>query len=331
MAPSIRRRAALLALGGASFGAAAAGPLARPAIAQPSGFPGRPIRMLIPWGPGGTTDVQMRALCDAASKRLGQPVVPENKAGAGGILGAQALLNERPDGHTLAQMPISVFRYPAMSSRPPFDPVADFTYVVHLTGYLFGVVVRAEAPWKTFAEFLDHAKRNPGKVNYGTPGAGTSLHITMEQIAEKRGIEWTQVPFRGLAENMQALLGGQIDAVADSSGWAQLVQDGKLRLLVTWGEGRAKRFPEVPTLREVGIDIVSASPYGIAGPKGMDPGVVRALHDAFKEALHDPSHTAVLDRFDMPIMYKDSADYTAFARQMAKEEGEMVRKLGLKA
>ncbi len=326
MSIRIGRRAAL-ALGGAPLVGAAA--LARPGLAQ-SGFPNRPIRMLIPWGAGGTTDVQMRTLCEAAGRRLGQTMVPENKSGASGILGAQALLSERPDGHVLAQMPISVFRYPAMSSRPPFDPVADFTYVVHLTGYLFGVVVRAEAPWKTFAEFLDHAKRNPGKVNYGTPGAGTSLHITMEQIAEQRGIDWTQVPFRGLAENMQALLGGQIDAVADSSGWSQLVQDGKLRLLVTWGEARAKRFPEVPTLRDIGIDIVSASPYGIAGPKGMDPGVVRALHDAFKDALNDPSHLAVLDRFDMPVMYKNSADYTAFARQQAAEEAAMVRKLGLK-
>ena len=329
MSPCIGRRAALALGGGVARLAAASAAVARPASPSPD-FRTGPIRMLIPWAPGGTTDVQMRALCDAASRRLGQPVVPENKSGAGGILGAQALLAEKPDGYALAQMPISVFRYPAMSSRPPFDPVADFTYVVHLTGYLFGVVVRAEAPWKTFAEFLDHAKRNPGKVNYGTPGAGTSLHITMEQIAEKRGLDWTHVPFRGAAENMQALLGGQIDAAAESSGWAQLVQDGKLRLLVTWGEERAKRFPEVPTLRETGIDIVSASPYGIAGPKGMDPGVVRVLHDAFKEALYDPIHLAVLDRYDMPVMYKNSADYTAFVRQQAKEEGEMVRKLGLK-
>ena len=328
MDPRIGRRAALALGGAASLGAAAP---ARPAVAQQQpGFPSRPVRTLIPWGPGGTTDVQMRALCDAASKRLGQPVVPENKPGAGGILGAQALLNEKPDGYALAQMPISVFRYPAMSSRPPFDPVADFTYVVHLTGYLFGVVVRAEAPWKSFDEFLDHAKRNPGKVNYGTPGAGTSLHITMEQIAEKRGLDWTHVPFRGIAENRQALLGGQIDAVGDSSGWSQLMQDGKLRRLVIWTEERAKRFPDVPTLREVGIDIVSASPYGIAGPKGMDPGVVRVLHDAFKEALHDPSHAAVLDRYDMPIMYKNSADYTAFAKEQAAVEAAMVRKLGLK-
>lgn len=320
----IRRRAAL-ALGAAPLAAAPA----RPGAAQPA-FPARPIRLLIPWGPGGTTDVELRSLADAASRRLGQPVVPENKPGAGGILAAQALLNEKPDGYALAQMPVSVFRYPAMSSRPPFDPLNDFTWVIHLTGYLFGVVVRADAPWKSFDEFLGHAKRQPGKVNYGTPGAGTSLHITMEQIAEKRDIEWTHVPFRGLAENMQALLGGQIDAVADSSGWSQLVQDGKLRLLVTWGEERAKRFPEVPTLRETGIDIVSASPYGLAGPKNMDPGVARALHDGFKAALYDPAHLAVLDRYDMPVMYKDSADYAAFAKQQAVEEAAMVKKLGLK-
>ncbi len=323
-ATSIRRRG-LLAL--AAAGAAA--PLAHPAIAQ-QGFPNRPIRMFIPWAPGGTTDVQMRALCDAASKKTGATVVPDNKSGAGGILGAQQLLNEKPDGYTLSQMPVSVFRYPYMSSRPPFDPLADFSYIIHLTGYLFGVVVRADAPWKTFHEFLEHAKKNPGKVNYGTPGVGTSLHITMERIAGERGIEWTHVPFRGISENLQALLGGQIDALADSSGWAQLVEDGKLRLLVVWSEERAKRFPNVPTLREVGIDIVSASPYGIAGPKGMDPGVVKALHDIFKEALYDPAHRAVLDRFDMPIMYKDSKDYEAFVRQQVAEDREMIRKLGLK-
>ena len=307
----------------------AALPLATPALAQPA-WPARPIRMYVPWAPGGTTDVQMRALCEAASRRIGQTVVPENKSGAGGILGAQAMLTDRPDGYTLGQMPVSVFRTPLMSSRPMFDPVADFTYIIHLTGYLFGVVVRADAPWNSFAEFLDHARRNPGKVNYGTPGVGTSLHITMERIAAEKALDWTHVPFRGVAENMAALLGGQIDATADSSGWSQLVQDGKLKLLVTWGEARAKRFPEVPTLREVGLDIVSASPYGIAGPKGMDAGLVRAVHDGFKAALEDPAHLAVLERFDMPVMYKDTADYQAFVRQQIEEDRVMIQKLGLR-
>jgi tripartite-type tricarboxylate transporter receptor subunit TctC len=320
MTRSIGRRATL-ALGAAT--------LAAPAIAQ-SGFPARPIRMYVPWGAGGTTDVQMRALCDAASRRIGQPVIIDNKSGAGGILGAQAMLTDKPDGYTLGQMPVSVFRTPLMSSRPMYDPVKDFTYIVHLCGYLFGVVVRADAPWKTFPEFLDYAKKNPGKINYGTPGIGTSLHLTMERIAAERELDWTHVPFRGFAENMNALLGGTIDVLADSSGWSQLVEDGKCRLLVTWGEQRAKRFPDAPTLREVGIDIVSASPYGIGGPKGMDPGVVKAVHDGFKDALEDPAHLAVLDRFDMPLMYKNTADYQAFVRQQIEEDRAMIQRLGLK-
>jgi tripartite-type tricarboxylate transporter receptor subunit TctC len=319
MSLQFTRRAAL------AFGAAS---LAAPAVAQ-SSFPNRPIRLFVPWAPGGTSDVELRALGQAASQKSGQVVVPENTPGAGGILGAQKLLTERPDGYTLAQMPVSVFRYPVMAARPPFDPMKDFTYIIQLTGYLFGAAVRADAPWKTFPEFLDYAKRNPGKVNYGTPGVGTSLHITMEQIAGEKDIEWTHVPFRGVSENMQALLGGQIDAVADSSGWAQLVQDGKLRLLVVWSEERAKRFPEVPTLREVGIDIVSASPYGLAGPKNMDPGVVRAVHDIFKAALEDPAHLAVLERLDMPVMYKNSADYLTAVRQQFEEDKAMIKKLDL--
>jgi tripartite-type tricarboxylate transporter receptor subunit TctC len=317
-----------VALGfGVGLGAAA---LARPTLAQRQ-FPDRPIRVLVPWAPGGTTDVQMRALCEAASKRLGQPVVVDNKPGAGGILGAQALAGgTRPDGYVLAQMPIGVFRYPQMAPRPPFDPMKDFTWIIQLTGYLFGVVVRAEAPWREFREFLAHAKANPGKVTYGSPGVGTSLHITMEQIAEQRGIDWVHVPFRGTAENVQALLGGQIDASADASGWGELVKDGRLRLLVTWGAERAKRFPDVPTLREQGVDVVSVSPYGLAGPKGMDPAVVQAVHDAFKAALDDSAHLAVLERYDMSVAYLDSAGYAAAAWRQYEEDGAMIRQLGLR-
>lgn len=317
-----RRRAVLLGLG--------AGLLPAPALRAQARFPDRPIRLLVPWGAGGTTDIQMRALADQAARRLGQPVIVENKPGAGGVLAAQQLLQERPDGHVLAQMPISVFRHPQMASRALFNPLEDFTWVIHVTGYLFGIVVRADAPWRTLGEFLDYAKANPGRVNYGTPGVGTSLHITMEQIAGLRGIEWTHVPFRGWAENAQSLLGGQIQASADSSGWADLVQSGRLRLLSVWSEQRAKRFPDAPTLKESGIDIVSASPYGLAGPKGMNPEHVRVLHDAFREALFDPAHIAILDRFDMAPMHLGPEDYATFARRTYQEEGEMIRRMGLR-
>jgi len=206
----------------------------------------------------------------------------------------------------------------------------DFSWVIHVTGYLFGIVVRADSPWQTLGQFLDYAKANPGRVNYGTPGVGTSLHITMEQIATARGIEWTHVPFRGWAENAQSLLGGQIQASADSSGWAELVRGGQLRLLTTWGAERAKRFPDAPTLRESGIDIVSASPYGLAGPKGMSAETIRVLHDAFREALFDPAHIAILDRFDMSPFHLGPAEYAAFARRQYEEEGAMIRRMGLR-
>jgi tripartite-type tricarboxylate transporter receptor subunit TctC len=303
--------------------------LARPALAQ-GNFPERPIRLIVPWPPGGSTDGQMRSIAEIASRKLGQTIVIENRPGVAGTLGALAVKDARPDGYTLTQMPISVFRLPQMTDRPNFDPLNDFTYVIHVTGYTFGVVVKADRPWKTWQEFLAHAKANPGKVTYGTPGVGSSLHITMEQIALRHGIEWVHVPFRGGAENQQATLSGTIDCTADSTGWAPLVEGGLLRLLVVWTANRTKRFPDVPTLRETGTDIVSASPYGFAGPKGMDPGVVKILHDAFKAALEDPAHRVVLERYDMEPDYMNSADYTAFVQRLYKEEGEMIRKLGLR-
>ncbi len=302
--------------------------LAAPALAQ--AFPARPIRMLVPWAPGGTTDVQMRALCDQASRRLGQPVVVENRSGAGGVLGAQSLLTAQPDGYTLSQIPISVFRQPLMNSRPLFDPLTDFTYVIHVTGYLFGTVVRPDAPWRSMAELMEHARRNPGAVNYGTPGVGTSLHLTMEQIAQDQRIEWTHVPFRGFAENAQSLLGGQTHVLADSSGWSPMAEEGRVRVLATWGNERAKRFPNVPTLKEQGINIVSISPYGLAGPRGMDPGVVRVLHDAFRGALFDPTHMAVLDRFDMVPDHMDPAAYAASVRRTMEEERRLIQSLGIR-
>ena len=152
----------------------------------------------------------------------------------------------------------------------------------------------------------------------------------MEQIALRHGIEWTHVPFRGGAENMQATLAGTIDATADSTGWAPLVEAGQLRLLVVWNARRTRRFPDVPTLRETGTDIVSASPYGFAGPKGMDPGVVKTLHDAFRAALEDPAHEAVLERYDMEPAYMNPEEYAAFVVRLYREEGEMIRRLGLR-
>ncbi|MBS0337655.1 MAG: tripartite tricarboxylate transporter substrate binding protein [Proteobacteria bacterium] len=302
--------------------------LAAPALAQQ--FPTKAITLICPWPVGGSSDLVLRSFAEAAGKQLGQPVVIENKPGASGTMGAAALVAARPDGYVLTQAPITVFRLPHLQ-KVAFDPLKDLTYVIGLTGYTFGVVVRADAPWKTFKEFLDYAKANPGKVSYGTPGAGTSLHITMEEIAANLGIKFLHIPYKGVAENIQGLLGGHIDATVDSTGWAPQVDSGRARLLVTWGTERTKRWPAVPTLKELGYGIVSVSPFGIAGPKGMDPAVVKTLHDAFRRAMDDPNYLKTLDRYDQPTIYMSGEEYTAFARKQFEADRVMMEKLGLRS
>jgi tripartite-type tricarboxylate transporter receptor subunit TctC len=297
--------------------------------AHAQNFPARPVTLIVPWPAGGSTDVGMRALASAAEKHLGQSIVVENRPGGSGTLGpGQMAATARPDGYTIAQIPITVFRFPFMT-KTTFDPSTDFTYIIGVSGYTFGVVVRDDAPWKSFQDLTADAKSNPGKINYGTPGAGTSLHITMEQIARQQGIRWTHVPFKGNADSMNALLGGHIHVVADSSGWAQLVNAGRFRLLVTWGAARTKNWPDVPTLREIGIDMVSNSPFGIAGPKGMDPKIVRVLHDAFKQGLEEPSYAAAVANLDQELFYLSSEDYQNFAMRQIEEARRFITELGL--
>lgn len=299
--------------------------------AQAQSFPTKPVTFIVPWPAGGSSDLVMRALAEATSKHLGQPLVVENRPGASGTLGpAQMAATAKPDGYTIAQMPITVFRLPYMT-KTTFDPTKDFTWIAGLTGYTFGIVVRKDAPWKTFQELVEFAKANPGKVKYGTPGAGTSLHIGMEQIAKQSGgLKWTHVPFKGAAETNAALLGGHVDAVADSTGWAALVNSGEFRLLVTWGANRTKNWPNVPVLKDVGIALVANSPYGVAGPKGMDTAVVKVLHDAFEKGLKEPSYITALEKFDQELFYLNTADYAKHAAEQIEEGKKLVEELGLK-
>jgi tripartite-type tricarboxylate transporter receptor subunit TctC len=178
-------------------------------------------------------------------------------------------------------------------------------------------------------ELLADARANPGKFNYGTPGANTT-DIQMTRLARLAGIDWVTVPFRGAAPNLQALLAGDIHFSAETSAWADMALEGRVRPLAVWMSERATRFPNVPTLREVGYDVLGESTYGIGGPRGMDPGVVRVLHDAFKEALFDPAHLAVIARFDMPVRYLNSADYAVAAAAHYEDERKTVQELGLK-
>ncbi|MCX7372884.1 MAG: tripartite tricarboxylate transporter substrate binding protein [Alphaproteobacteria bacterium] len=302
--------------------------LAMPAMAQ-TRFPERPIRLIVPWTAGGPADVGFRALSELASRRLGQPVVVENRAGAAGILGALALQEARPDGHAISQMHVGVVRQMLLNPRPPYHPIDDLTYILQITGFIMGAVVRADSPHRSLPELLAHARAHPGRLNYGTLGTGSTQHLLMERIALAQGITWTHAPYRGTADTLRALLGGEIDFASESSGWAPLVQAGQLRLLAVYGSERARRFPDVPTLRELGIDLTIDSPGGLIGPRGMDAGVVRVLAEAFTEAARDPTHLQILERLDQPLLLADGAAYRELMRRTMEEERAVLRQLNM--
>jgi tripartite-type tricarboxylate transporter receptor subunit TctC len=292
-------------------------------------YPTKPITLIVPWPAGGSTDVAMRAIAEGASKHLGQPIVIDNKAGASGTLGpATMAATAKPDGYTIAQMPITVMRLPLMQ-KVSWDAEKSFSYIVHLTGYTFGITTKADSPFKTWKDVVEYAKANPGKVTYATPGSGTSLHIGMEQIADAAGIKLTQVPFKGGAETGAAVLGGHTTLQADSTGWKPLVEAGQLRLLALWTAKRSKNWPDVPTLQDLGYPFVFDSPFGIAGPKGMDPKVVAILHDAFKKAIEDPSIIATLEKYDMVPRYMNTADYIKAVKDVVAQESKALAKIGL--
>lgn len=303
-------------------------PMLGTSTARAQSFPARTIRYICPWTAGGTTDIVMRVFAESATKALGQTVIVENKPGAGGTLGAVELVNAKPDGYTLAQLPISVLRIPHMQ-KVQFDPLKDFTWIACLTGYTFGLVVRADSPINTVKDLVAYAKLNPDKFSYGTPGTGTSPHLVMEEFAFKAGIKLQHIPFKGVAEGMQSLLGGHIMGHSDSTGWAPHVDEGRLRLLATYGSKRTKRWPNVPTLEELGYETVSDSPFGVCGPKGMDPAVVRTLQNAFKATLDDPNVIASLQKYDQPIIYLDTAAYTKYARETFNSEKATIERLGM--
>ena len=274
---------------------------------------------------GGPADGGFRILAESAARKFGQPVVVENKGGASGVLGALALQEAKPDGYTISQMHMSVLRQPLLNPQLRYDPIVDLTYILQITGFVMGIVVRAEAPWQTLPELLAYAKTHPGKLNWGTLGIGSTQHLAMERLGMAQGLAWTHAPYRGTADTLRALLGGEIDFASESSGWAPMVQAGKLRLLAVFTAERARRFPDAPTVRELGYDVV----VGLIGPRGMDPAVVKVLADAFRAAAEEPQHRQFLDNMDQPLLLLDGPAYRDAMARTYVEERELLKQLKL--
>jgi tripartite-type tricarboxylate transporter receptor subunit TctC len=321
--PALSRRSVLR---GIAASLAAVSPWAQ--VQAQDDFPQRAIALWVPWPAGGATDQTMRLLAELAGKHLGQKVIIDNRAGAGGTLAMPVLQQAAPDGYTIAQMPQPVFRAPH-TQKVLWDPIRDTTPIIQISGVTFGVVVPVNSPFKKFDDLLAYAAAHPGELSVATNGAGTTPHVVMDELCAQRGLSYIHVPYKGTSEQMVAVSSGQVMVGINSNGFAPSVDSGRMRLLATFADQRSKRWPSVPTLKELGHAISASSPYGLAGPRGMPPAVVRRLHDAFKLAMFDPQHIAELAKFDQELAYLNTEDYARAMRETFAAERRTVDRLGL--
>lgn len=307
-----------------------AAPLAVPRLAQAQGFPQRPIRVFCTGPAGSSTDLPLRAVTEFVARRLGQPVIVDNRSGAGGALAAQAVAQSRADGHTLGNCTVSVVRAAYMTPSVTYNPMADFSYVAQLGGYTVGIAVKADAPWSSWAELIDWARAHPGELVYAASGMGTGGHIAMEIVARQAGIQTVFVPYRGSSDVLGALLAGSVNVISDGAFWAGAVRDGSLRLLaVSSSTARIPRYPDTPTLNELGYEFDGTASLGIIGPQGIPEEAPRPLQAAMRGAMEDAGVRAVFDRFDLTPGFLDGSAYDTAMRRIAAQERDVLGTLGL--
>jgi tripartite-type tricarboxylate transporter receptor subunit TctC len=317
---SVARRRVLAGLASLCSGAA---------LAQSAeSFPQHPITLWVPWPAGGATDITMRLLAEIAGRQLGQRVLIENRSGAGGTLAMPVLQTAAPDGYTIAQLPQTVFRAPWMQ-KVLWDPIRDTTPIIQLSGVTFGLLTHPGSGIRTLDDIFAFARTHPSALTVATNGVGTTPHLLMDQLMGAKGLTYTHIPYKGTAQQMVELASGQVDVGINSSGFAPHVDGGRLRLIAVFSEQRSKRWPNTPTVTELGFPLAATSPYGLAGPKGVPPAIVRTLHDAFKAALFDPQHIAELDKYDQQPDYLGPVEYGRVMKLAYEAERRNVDRLGL--
>ena len=289
-------------------------------------YPSKPISLIVPYGPGGSTDQLARALGEGMSKHLKQPVIIEFKPGAGGTLGAAQMTRTKPDGYSLTMLPISVFRQPYLQTVT-YDPLKDLSYIAVVSNYTYAIAVMADAKWKTINELVDDAKANPGKFSYSGSAQYSSNHLSMVEIGRIAGIDWTFIPYKGDAEGLTALFGGHVQVVASTSTVLPFVKSGKVRILATVGDKRPADFADAPTLQEAGFPVVMHSPLGIAGPAGLSADIIQKLDEAISVTLKDPKFKESMASLGIELNYRDHKEYAAYAVKTFAQEKTIIERL----
>ena len=276
-------------------------------------FPSRPIQIVVPQAPSGAADLHARALAQGMERILKQPVVVVNKPGSGSVVGTQFVANSRPDGYTLLVAMPSFFITPQVDALfgqlPKFKP-EQFIPIARLSAEPLVLVVHPGRPWRSMADLLAEAKRRPGDISYSSSGVYGGLHFPMEILAASAGVTLKHVPYSGAGPAVVALLGGHVDALASGAGPVlKHVKAGGLRALATWGDKRLAALPEVPTLKELGLDVEYYLQVGIVAHSETPAAVLRVLRDTVKHAVRDPEFEAAMTNLGTTVSYLDASDY----------------------
>jgi tripartite-type tricarboxylate transporter receptor subunit TctC len=288
--------------------------------------------MIVPFPPGGLADIVARPVAEAMSRDLGQPVVIENKSGAGGGVGMGLAAKAPPDGYTVLLALSSLTVIPeadVVLGRAQMFAPNSLRPIARITADPTVLAVRAEAPWKTVKDFVEDARKRPGAINYGSSGNYGTMHVPMEILSQNAGIKMTHVPFTGAGPAVIALLGGQIDAI--SSGPATVLQHvkaGKLRVLAHWGSGKLEALPDVPALKDAGYNAEYAQWSGLFIPAATPEPIAQRLRAAARAAAQDPKVKQVILNAGSPILYQDAPDFEQYVQADAKRMAEVVKKIG---
>ncbi len=301
--------------------------------AASAAYPDKPITLIVPWAPGGSTDILARALGERMSKSLGQTVIVDNRAGASGNIGSNLVAKARPDGYTLLVGSMSTHAMnPALMASMPFKGVEDFTPIAQLANVINTLVVSTSVPANNLQEFIAYAKANPGKLNYATAGQGSTNHLSAVLFEKAAGISMVHVPYKGGAPAV-------VDTVADqtqvlfSAGTQTLphVKTGKLKLLAVTEAKRSALMPEgVPTVGETLPGYELGVWYGLFGPAHMPKDLVDRLNAAANAAMADPAVKARMDSLGVEVVKTTPAQFAAVLKSDAERYGKIIRELGIK-
>ena len=291
-------------------------------------YPDRPIRMICGWPAGGSGDLPTRAICEPVAKLLKQPIIVENMPGATGTKSYAMISSAGPDGYTLGFVITTGITEKPHVMSVSYDPIKGFTPIMLFGWYTQAAVVRKDSPWKTFKDFIEYAKANPGKVKYGTTGHASTVHLFMERLQiVVPGLKMVAVPFQGGVPLMTAVLGGHVDIGVTAGECKPFVESGEVRMLASLNTKRWKSFPDVPTVQELGYPVAAESGLAISGPAGLPTAIRTKLQESFKEAMKDKDFLETMKNFELIVDYMPGPELEAFYRKKFEETGQTVKSL----